>query len=354
MFHLLSNVYVESEFQASPNDNQINISPLKGFQRLDNPMSIGLKAQLAWGQSLDDFTPNEFYAMLLRAVEYRDKVYIFTDTENYTRMYALLIFALFPNIDYATFRMFFICIKATYATTTVTFYDRLFNHEMAIVINQEVVDKLWARKDDPLIKPMARLVKAMPDAVSMEWRIIKAMATKEVGTLPETILNIMQRTAMGNSLDAMDDWGRVIVDPTRFDFSGCTLDSLLSEASIFEACVNFGPLALASIRDPSAKSIEHDAQWYVDLLGHIVAVLNDCGDYPSANRSEMLRNLFLEDLDMTVYENMFGRLKSLFDGEKAHFRLSHTDSAKYNENLIRHVVRLDDAAVEALMEGSTW
>jgi len=354
MFHLLGDVYVESEFQSKPSDHQINISENRGYQRLDFPGSLGLGTQLGWGMSLDDFTPSEFYALLLKAMEFNDKVYVFADSKTYTRMYAILLFALFPKIDYRTFKTFFICIKATYSTSTVTFYDRVFGHEMAILINADIVKELWEHKDDPLVAPLRRLIKARPDYTSLEWRIIKMMSTQSVGTVPDTIGNIMRRTAMSNSLDALDDWGRIIADPTRWDISGATEESLLASNSIFEACVNFGELANPFIRSPENKKKRYPDEWYIDLLEKIVLVLTDCGDLPSAARSDRLRQLFLDTSDMTVYENVIARIRRLFDGGKDNFRLGHVDSAKYNENLIRHVIRLDDAQVRALMEGSEW
>lgn len=354
MFHLLADVYVESEFQASQHDNQINISENMGYQRLDTPGSIGLGKQLAWALNLEEWTPVEFYTVLLRAVEFRDKVYIFTDSKNYTRLYATLLFALFPKIDYQTFKTFFICIKATYSTSTVTFYDKLIGHEMAVKIDQEVVDELWGKQDDPYIAQLRRLIKAMPEKTSLEWRLMKMMATRDAAGVPDTIKNIMCRTAMSNSLDALDDWGRIIADPRRWDVSGATEESLLNSKSIFQACTNFGVLADPAIRLPNAKSVFRPDQWYIDMLEKIVLVLTDCGDLPSAGRSSRLRQLFMSTDDMTVYENILARCRRLFDGGKDNFRLGHVDSAKYNENMIRHVLRLDEEQVAKLMEGSDW
>lgn len=356
MFHLLGDVYVDHEVDSDQRSNQINLSQWRGFQWMPGYYEFqGTGTQLGWATSLDEIKPGDFYAMFLRAVEFRDKVIVYADSESYTRLYALLLLALFPNIDERTFRLFFICIKATYATGTVTLHDRSSFQEMTVAINRKVVQELWdKRKTDPLVKPMRQLVEALPEKTSLEWRILRMMATKDVGTIPDTIRNLMRRTAMSNSLDAMDDWGRVIADPTRWSVSGATEETLLDSDSIFQACVNFGDLANPTIRNPDTKKIAYTNQWYIDLLENIVKVLTDCGDLPSAGRSARLRELFMDETDVTVYENMLARLQRLFDGGNDNFRLGHSDSIKYNENLIRLAVRMSDEQIKALCEGSPW
>lgn len=353
MFHLYDNMYVETEYRARPTDNQINISERTGFEKIEHPIVKIQGTQFGYATTLDEFGPVGFYSLLLKASEHREKVWLYVDAETYTRLYSIVLKALFPKIDYHTFKMFFICIKATYDTSTVTFFDTVFDHQMAVKINKELVERLF-KAEDPLVEPMRKFLSIDGNKVSMEWRIMKLLATGNGGTLHDTIRNIMRRTAISNSHDAMDDWGRVIVDPTRWNISGATEESLLEAPSTFMACKNFGCLSNDLLRLPKAMSLEQSDDDCIELLGNIIKVLESTGDLPSMNRSKNLRELFMEDKDMTEPANLIARIRRLFDGGPATFRLASSDASKYDENLIRYVIRMKQEEVAALFEGSTW
>lgn len=353
MFHLFDNLYVETEYRSRPTDNQINISMNTGFEKIKHPFVEIEGTQFGFATSLDEYGPTGFYSLLLNAAESGKKVYLYADSETYTRLYAMLLKALFPKIDYHTFKMFFICIKATYDTSTVTFFDTVFDHQMAVKINKELVEKLYAF-EDPLVTGLRKLLLLDADKVSMEWRIMKLMARKEVGTLPQVVRNIMRRTAISNSHDAMDDWGRVIVDATRWHVSGATVDTLLDEPSTFMACKNFGCLSEGVLRLPKAMSLEKSDEDCIDLLGNIIKVLESTGDIPSMNRSKNLRDWFMSEDDMTDPEKLLVRIIHLFDSGPATFRLASSDASKYNENLIRYVIRSPVHELGVLLEETTW
>lgn len=354
MFHVFSNLYVETEYRADPTDNQINISPNTGFEKIPHPFVKNEGEQFGWANSLDEFGPTAFYSMLLAASESGKKVFIYVDSETYVRLYAAYLKALFPTIDEATFKQFFICIKATYDTSTVNFYDSVQDHTLAVSINREIVEKYWEFQDSNIILALRRLLKTDPDKISLEWRILKLFGKNEVGTVPDTILNIMRRTAISNSHDAMEDWGRVIVDPNRWDVSGCTQDSLLDAPSTFQACVKFGNLSDPDLRVPGAMKKKATDEYLIELLGNIEKVLEATGDEASASRSRNLRLRFEDDTDMSQAENIIRRIRGLFDGGPTAYRLPHSDSSKYNENLIRHVIRLSPDEINALLEGAEW
>lgn len=352
MFHLFDNVYVETEHRARVQDHQINISESTGFEKIEHPFIVQGE-QLGFAQSLDEFGPTGFYSLLLKAAEKGQKVWLYVDAATYVRLYSILLKALFPKIDYQTYKMFFICIKATYDTSTVTFFDTVQDHSLAVNINRELVESLY-EQEEPLVEGVRKLLQTDPNKVSMEWRIVKLLGTDQVGTLPETVRNIMRRTAISNSHDAMDDWGRVICDQTRWDVSGATEDSLLDSPSTFMACKNFGCLSESLLRLPKAMSLDKSDDDCIDLLTNIIKVLESTGDIPSMNRSKNLKALFEEDKDMTDPKNLIGRLKRLFDDGPATFRLPSSDAAKYDENLIRHVLRMSEEQIANLLEDATW
>lgn len=353
MYHLFNRMYVEVEGRAHIEQAQVNISENTGFEFIEHPNGLQRGAQLGYAISLDEYTPESFAELLAKANGYADKVMFYVDGKTYVRLYAALLKSLFPGIDYDTFKMFFICIKATFDTSTVNFHDVLVDHGASVTINRAIVNDLYSF-EEPLLEPIKDLLGLDPNGISLEWRVVKLRARQEVGTIPFTIKNIMRRTALSNSHDAMDDWGRVIADPARWEFSGCDEDSLLDADSTFSACKNFGPLTEPFLRMPGAMDARGTDKWMIELLENIVKVLESCGDLPSATRSKNLLECFRSNADLSAPVNCLERLKMLFDGGPARFRLAHLDSAKYDENLIRYVLRLPDEKIQKLMEHSEW
>lgn len=353
MFHLFNRTYVEVEGRAVLEMPQINISENTGFEMIEHPDGFKRGDQLGFATSLDEYSVESFRELLQKANLHGDKVMFYVDGKTYVRLYSALLKALFPTITYDVFKMFFICIKATFDTSTVNFHDTLVDHGAAVTINRGVVNDLFSF-DDPLVPAIRDMLAANPDAISLEWRVIKLRAKGEVGTIPFTIKNIMRRTALSNSHDAMDDWGRVVADPERWEFSGCDEDSLLDAESTFAACKNFGPLTDPMLRLPGAMDARSTDAWLEELLENIIKVLESCGDFPSANRSKNLLFCFRQNLNLNDPANCLERLKMLFDGGPARFRLAHLDSVKYDENLIRYALRLPQETIDSLMAEAVW
>lgn len=353
MYHLFNKIYVEVEDRAVIELPQINISEQTGFEFIEHPYGLPRGAQLGYALSLDEFTDEWWLELLTKANSVNEKVMIYVDSKTYTRIYAMILKALMPNIAYDTFKMFFICIKATYDTSTVNFHDTVTDHSSSVVINGAVVEELYFLKD-PLVPALRELYLSDTNGISLEWRIIKLRAKNDVGTIPKVIKNIMRRTALSNSHDAMDDWGRVIVDQSRWNLSGCTMDSLLESESTFSACTNFGVLTEAFLRTQNAMAARGSESWIKQLLEKIIIVLTSCGDLPSATRSQNLLNCFNSKQDLQDPAMCLERLNFLFNGGPAQFRLAHLDSAKYDENLIRHVLQLTDEYVKDLYGDSQW
>lgn len=354
MLHLFGDLYVETEYRAHPTDNQINISVNTGFEKVEHPFVKNEGIQFGWALSLDEFTAVSFYELLQKAVASERKVYLYVDSETYVRLYAALLKALLPNISKEMFKHFFICIKATYDHSTVSFYDSVQDHSLALKINRELVERYWELEDPEIVTALQRLINSDPHKISLEWRILKLFGTGYCGRVHATLMNILRRTAISNTHDALEDWGRVIVDPSRWDVSGCTADSLLEADSTFEACVNFGNLSNPDLRVPGAMRKKANTAYLIDLLNKIDMVLTNTGDLASANRSATLRKVLEDTSDMTDPENLKRRIRMLFDGGPATYRLANLDAAKYNENLIRSVIRIPEADLTQLLEGATW
>lgn len=353
MFHLFGKLYVEAEFRNKVEVAQINISKNSGYQHVDHPLIRVRGYQAGYATSLDVMSPKEFGESIDRAVTFGQKTFIYADDETYTRLFAAMVKALFPGIDYEHFKYFFICAKATYDTSTVNLHDSRTDHTRNVTINREVVERLYAF-DEPMVPVLRKLYEESPEEVSLEWRIMRLRAFGVTGSIPETLLNLQRRTALNNTHDAMDDWGRVIMDETRWHLSGVNLDALLDMPSTFEACQNLGYLTDPMLRMPNVLQYEMPDEWIIDLVKSIIKVLNDCGDLPAARRNLNLLTCIESTDDLTDPVHCMNRLRFIFDNGKDGFRLGHMDSIKYNENLIRYALRADEEELKNLMEESTW
>lgn len=353
MYHVLGKVYAETEFRCEDEANQINVSDHSGYQRIAHAMAKRQGFQLGFGRNLDAWTAEEFEALLVRGLGFGEKVMIYLDGPSYTRLFGAMVKALFPGISYELFKMFFVCAKATFDTGTVNLHDTLTDHSAAVQINREVVDRLYAF-DDHISYALANVFERFPDEISLEWRIIKLRAFGIVGNIPETILNLQRRTALNNSHDAMDDWGRIIMDPTRWELSGATVDGILDAGSCFEACVNFKAVNDPALRLPGVLHYEMPDEWLIELLEEIVVIMKACGDLPCAGRNQNLLDAFKSGEDLYDPAICIKRLRMIFDNGIDGFRLGHLDSVKYDENLIRYVLRTEASVWQALMEDSTW
>lgn len=349
MYHLLAKVYVETEFRVDPRKTQINLSGHTGFERVGD--NVGF--QLGYAAGLDSLMPSDFEALLQKAIGHGDKVMIFADDASYTRLYSIMIKALFPGISKETFTHFFLCAKATYDTSRVNLHDQRTNQTRSVTINRTVVDTLYAL-DDPFVAPMQALLEAYPDDVSLEWRLIKLKAFKQTGTIPDALRNLQRRTALNNSHDAMDDWGRAVLEPERWHLSGASFDSLLDSPSVFEGCLKFQALMDPMLRSPEVLDYQMPNEWLIELVEEIVAVMEFCGDYPAADRNKTLIWCLAHDDMLDNPITCLQRAKVIFDNGVAGFRLGHLDSVKYDENLIRLILRTPEDELQALMEHSTW
>lgn len=352
MYHLFGKIYVETEFRGSLETDQINIGMNSGFQHVDHVSAKFRGRQFGYGTSLD--AVEDLQGVLTKAANHGGKVFIYADSVTYTRLYAAMIKALFPSISYDVFKMFFICAKATYDTSTVNLHDTVMDHRASVNIDRKVVDSLYARKDEVVIAALRNLFMTDIDQISLEWQIVRLKAFGQVGNIPETVENLQRRTALNNSHDAMDDWGRIIMDPLRWNVSGVTPDTLLDAPSTFEACKNFTALLDPMLRHPNVLSYMMPDDWLVELLDDIIQVMDSCGDFPCAQRNRNLRECLLSTDDLWQPELCLKRVNTIFDNGVAGFRLGHLDSVKYDENLIRYVLRQDEAFLQSLMEDSPW
>jgi hypothetical protein len=353
MFHLLKSVYVQTERLPENTRAQINISTSGGFERIGDSSLSQQGVQLGYAQSLNDMTPQQFKSLLVTAIEYPEKVIIFADNETYTRLFSILIKGLFPSITFAAFKRLFICRKASYDTHAINYADLYNGNGLGLVINSAVVSALY-EAEEPLAQVIADIVDQAPELVSLEWRIARMLITDTIGNIPETLKNLLKRSAISTGQETASEWARHITDENTWGFSGCTEFSLLNSSNTMAACKNFSNLSNEVLTTAMASKADMPDEWVVEMLNECIAVLNQIGERTFALRcAEAIKHLeHLIDYD-TVPECM-GLITGLFDNGELTIQTNGQDVRKYDENAIRWIVQYDRQDLTTALGAIAW
>ncbi|QTH80263.1 hypothetical protein PA10_00063 [Pseudomonas phage pPa_SNUABM_DT01] len=351
MYHLFNQAYVDSELRIDRSKNVITISPQIGWKHSPGEFEeVGV--QLGFAQSLDQFEPEQFTEVFGAALESKDKVMVYCDSDTYTRLYAMLIKALFPKIDFENFRWFFVCKKATFNSLIVAMGEPRVDVLSSIKIDTKVVQALFD-KDEPLQEAMNELVLRNPEALSLEWHIARLRTDARVGKIPKTTKNILRRIALSNAHDAMDVWARHLTRPENWELAGADVDTLLNAPTVFEGCLNLPHLASQQLLRPGLYDFRPTDVWIKGMLMEAVELMHQLEDESSSRRAAQILSLLNDEANMREPENCLRRVTDMFAGEMR-IALAMRDTGKYDENLIRHILTTDLAGLKAALTGARW
>ena len=351
MYHLFSQAYVDSELRIDRTKDVITISSQIGYEHVPAEFETVGK-QLGYATSLDAFDPEKFREVFTAAYESKDKVMVYCDGDTYVRLYAMLIKALFPKIDFETFRWFLLCKKATFNTIIVAQGEPRNDVLSSVVINGKVAKALF-EKEEALQTVIDELVNVSTDELSLEWHIAKLRVKGATGKVPKTTKNILRRIALSNAHDAMDVWARQLTRPEFWDIAGADIDTLLNADTVFEGCLSLPHLASQQLLRPGLFDFRPNDTWIKGMLKEAVDLMYKLEDESSAKRAAKILELLTDDRDMGVSENCLDRVNTMFNGEMR-IALAMRDTGKYDENLIRHILAMDKATLEAALKGAEW
>lgn len=351
MYHLFSDVYVESERLIDRSKDTITISPQIGFEHVVQE-SVKPGTQLGYTPSLVDLSPEEFYTLFEKAYKHDNKVMVYCDGPTYLRLYTLLVKALLPNVDLDTFKWTMLCKKATFNMLLSNIGGPAMEVLDTVVINSRVIEDLY-NYDDPFADAMLELTLIDPDKLSLEWRILRLITCGRVGRIPRDLSNILRRIALANTHDVLDVWGRILADPEHWEFAGCNKDTLLNADSVFEGCLNLPYIGSKMFLKPGLFSTYPSDDWLKGLLTEIIPVLERCDEGPTAGRTKLILQLMFEQVNLYTPENCLARVMTMFHGPKR-LALPNRDAGKYDENLIRFILSTDAAPLKVCIKGAEW
>lgn len=351
MYHLRNKVYVDIASRVSRSVPYISIGPYIGFQYAPSDNEV-VATQIEYATSLDKLDPAEFKAALSKAFAEKDKVFIYADGQTYLRLYAMLIKALLPGVTLKVFRRIMLCKKATFNSLLSNTYRSNVNVLKELTINGKVVEDLYTFEDQHQAA-MTELVTNSPDDLSLEWRLLRLFTEDRVGKLPKTLRRLIQRVAVANTQDTLDIWGRMISDPSAWEFAGCDIDTLLNGETVFEGAVKFRYLTNPIFLKPGLTDTDHHRDWYVGLLAEQIKVLEFCGETPTANCSRLIHGMLLDDSEAYNAEGLKKRFSMLFSPANR-LALPALVAGKYDENLIRYVLSEDVDVLRGCAEGAQW
>lgn len=351
MYHLRDRCYVEIESRIDRTAPYLSIGPSIGWEHVPGEYEE-VAEQIGFTSSLDNLTPEEFKVMFADAFSRKSKVTVYVDGKSYLRIYSMLIRSILPNIDYDTFRWIMLCKKATFQVTLLNMHKPATDIFSEVTINELVVQELYAYEDKHL-EVFSELVTADPDALSLEWRILRLLTDDRVGKLPKTLRNILRRIALANTYDALDVWGRQIANPDAWEFAGADMHTLLNGQSVFEGTLNFHYLNSTMFLRPNLFDNVPSEDWLVGLLKELILVLDHCDEAPTAGRTRLVLKLLTADDDLRDPEVLKERVMIMFKGAKR-LALPNADSGKYDENLVRFILTADVDTLKECVKGANW
>lgn len=351
MYHLFNSVYVDTERRINRAVSNITISKFIGFEYLPGPNETAGE-QIGFAESIDAVEPEVLLEWLKIAMHSEEKVFIYCDGETYVRLYSLLVRTIFPNIDLLTYKWVMLCKKATFNTSLTNWKQAGCDVLGGVEITVKTITESF-ENPDVLLPMFKELLSTDRDVLSLEWQLVRLIAEDVVGEIPVRLRNILRRTALTNTHDALDQWGRVITDPAHWEYAGADLDTLLNAPTVFEGCLLMSFANNRMFLKPGLFKNYPQDRWICDLLGELHPLLDRVGEAASAKRTRLILELLESKDDPTDPKVVLGRVKQMFLGVDR-LALPNRDSSKYDENLIRYLLGRSKKDLKTYLKGATW
>lgn len=353
MFHLINRVYVESMATLNHLSRRMTIGEEIGYEYVSLEPGVDDGEQLLYAVSLDELDKEKFESILRQeAASGKEKLTIFCDSDTYIRLYSMYIKSIFPNVDYDTFKWIMVCKKAMFASTMSSRGEPNTDVMSKLVINEKVVRAVFDA-NEPLQELINGLVNDNPEELSLEWQIIKLRLNGDVGKIPRVLKNILRKIAISNAHDALEVWGRYVTRPENWEMAGADIDTLLNATTVFEGCMNLPHLGATVLMRPGVYSFMPTDDWLEGMLKEAIMVMNHLEDESSARRASKILELLTDKRPKGSAEVTMDRVVTMFNGPMR-IALAMRDNGKYDESLIRFILRLEEDKLRSLLEGAEW
>ena len=354
MFHLINRVYVDSYVNMKPYMRRMTIGEEVGYEHVSIEPGIDDGEQVYYSLSLDTLDQEKFKSILGKEAEdsNSNKLIIFCDSDTYVRLYSMYIKAIFPNIDYETFKWIMVCKKAMFASTMSSRGEPSTDVMKKLIINGQTV-KTAFDAEEPLQELINELVTEYTDELSLEWQIVKLRLKGDIGKIPRVIKNILRNIAISNAHDALEVWGRHITRPENWDMAGADIDTLLNGETVFEGCLKLPHLAAPILMRPGVYTFMPTDDWLEGMLKEAIKVMNHLEEESSARRASKILELLTDKRPKGSVEVTMDRVVTMFNGPMR-IALAMRDNGKYDESLIRLILKMDEDKLRSLLEGAEW
>lgn len=352
MFHLIDRVYVDTKINLDSEVERMTIGKEIGYEYVPLIDNETPAKQYLWATSLDEIDPKEFDAALREAISFGDKVVIYCDSDTYTRLYALYVKALLPKVSKEDFDYIFLCKKAMYHANMSSRGEPSVDVLNAVQINGKVTADLYTR-EEKLQEVFDTLVTDFREDLSMEWQLVRMLVNGHIGKIPKVTKNILRRIAISNAHDALEVWGRHVARPENWEMAGADIDTLLNGETVFEGCLKLPHLSAPTLMRPGYYDHRPGDAWIKDMLSEAILIMEHLEDESSAKRATKILELLNDDRDMSQLENIMDRIQIMFDGPMR-IALAMRDNGKYDESLIRFLLRMDIDHLKSMVDGADW
>ncbi len=353
MFHLFNSVYVETDRAMLERSNHINFSVDTGYEFIYTEYDRRFGEQLGFAKNIDDLTPEEFEALMKKAFNYEDKLYIYCDSPSYNRMYSILIKALFPTIDLETYKYLFLCLKSGYEIKRLRHAVKDLSISEGVIIDLATTQALY-EMEDPLVKPFQRVVMAREKHLSMEWRVIRLITSGKVSNIPSVLNNLIDRMVIGYAKMALEEWSNMVTSPSVWAFAGTDLDLLLAAETTSSGCPLLAELGHPIFNTDFAFKADVDDEWRMSVLNKCIEIYEQMERNTHIVRMRTLQKFVEPTYTIDSAEKCMDFIRATFIQDRYQVQLAHNDVTKYNASIIRWVLASDPEALKRLIVGAVW
>jgi len=353
MYHFINRVYVDTSLLLDHDAKRMTIGKQIGYEYAKvSEFDPEGGVQLFYAESLDAVDHKAFKDAMVQAVSSDEKTTIFCDSDTYVRLYGMFIKALFPNIDFDTFKWIMVCKKAMFNSSVSSRGEPSVDVLSKLVINGAVVKAVYDSEEE-LQDIIDELVRDNAEELSLEWQIIRLRLDGKYGKIPRVTKNILRKIALSNAHDALEVWARHITRPENWDMAGADIDTLLNGQTVFEGCLRLPHLSSTVLMRPGLYAYRPTDEWLMGMLREAIKLMTHLEDESSAKRAAKILELLADTRPMSDPANCMDRIQVMFNGPMR-IALAMRDNGKYDESLIRLILSLDDDKLKDILEGAAW
>jgi len=355
MYHLMNDIYVESDIFGRNNVHRVNISKSLGFEYIPDAFEPEVYTQYSYAESLDDYCAEDLEILFKRLVSEEKKIFIFADTDTYIRLWAATVKAHLPNVDLETFKYLFLCKKIAVDCKNMYLYRQVLATEKPVaVLYQDVVDA-FHREDLHLVELFKELLSRHNTRRSFEWDLLKARYTESTLDLVPRLKVIINRVIMTVVHESLGHLAGAAAENQHWDYLGCDMDSMLMEKSIFNSFNNLTYLSNSDFVLSSALKTMYPDDFLIPMMEELLDLLKINNDFSVYKYVESVLGVYKRGFeDITTIEELMDVLHQFFDHSEAMVRISHMDLGKFDDNMIRWAINLDVETMTRCLEGVPW